>query len=71
MPVPVTHVTPMKRDAVYDHRAKQAAVPVTVHYEDGGSCETMLVLTPAQVEVYYAQLGRLIETRESAQEHRR
>jgi hypothetical protein len=28
---------------------------VTVHYEDGGVCESMLVLTPAQVE-----LGRLM-----------
>ncbi|MGP3990678.1 hypothetical protein [Streptomyces sp. 3N207] len=68
VPVPVTHVTPMRRDAIYDHRAQQAAVPVTVHYEDGGACETMLVLTPAQVELYYIQLGQLIEARESARE---
>ncbi|MBQ0827845.1 hypothetical protein [Streptomyces tagetis] len=68
VPVPVTHVTPMKRDAVYDHRAQQAALPATVHYEDGGTCESMLVLTPAQVELYYIQLGQLIEARESARE---
>ncbi|MPY63685.1 hypothetical protein FNH08_42965 [Streptomyces spongiae] len=61
----------MKRDAVYDHRAQQAALPVTVHYEDGGACETMLVLTPAQVELYYSQLGQLIKARESAREHER
>ncbi|MET9819346.1 hypothetical protein [Streptomyces sp. NPDC006355] len=71
VPVPVTHVTPMKRDAAYDHRAQQAALPVTVHYEDGGACETMLVLTPAQVELYYSQLGQLIKARESAREHER
>jgi hypothetical protein len=71
VPVPVTHATPLKRDAAYDHRAQQAALPVTVHYEDGGTCETMLVLTPAQVELYYSQLGRLIEARESAREHER
>ncbi|MEU6463493.1 hypothetical protein [Streptomyces sp. NPDC046976] len=27
VPVSVTHVTPLKRDPVYDHRARQAAVP--------------------------------------------
>ncbi len=69
LPVPVTHVTPMRRDALYDPRAQQAALPVTVHYEDGGVCETMLVLTPAQVELYSLQFGQLIEARESAREH--
>lgn len=71
VPVPVTHVTPVKRDAVYDPRAQQAAMAVTVHYEDGGVCESMLVLTPAQVELYYNQLGRMIKARESAQDRRR
>lgn len=67
VPVPVTHVTPMRRDAVYDHRAQQAALAVTVHYEDGGSCEAMLVLTPAQAELYHTQFERLLRERESAQ----
>lgn len=71
VPVPVTHATPMKRDAVYDHRAQQAALSVTVHYENGRSCEAILVLTPAQVELYYIQLGQLIEARESARERKR
>ncbi|MFI9626887.1 hypothetical protein [Streptomyces sp. NPDC052042] len=71
VPVPVTHVTPMKRDAVYDHRAQQAAVPVTVHYEDGSVCETLLVLTALQVELYYMQFDHLIEAQESTQEHER
>ncbi|MFJ8488645.1 hypothetical protein ACIRBZ_09735 [Streptomyces sp. NPDC094038] len=71
VPVPVTHVTPMRRDAVYDHRAQQSALVVTVHYEDGGSCEAMLVLTPAQVELYHNQLERLLGARESAQERGR
>ncbi|MGW0879033.1 hypothetical protein [Streptomyces sp. NPDC002671] len=69
VPVPVTHVAPMRRDAIYDPRAQQAALPVTVHYEDGGACETMLVLTPAQVELYSIQFGQLIEARDSAREH--
>jgi hypothetical protein len=71
MPVPVTHVTLMQRDAVYDARAQQAALAVTVHYEDGGTCESLLVLTPAQVELYHSQLGRMIKARESAQDRKR
>ncbi|GAA4795441.1 hypothetical protein GCM10023220_22290 [Streptomyces ziwulingensis] len=70
VPVPATHVTPMRRDAVYDHRAQQAALAVTVHYEDGGSCEAMLILTPAQVELYHIQLERLLGARQAAQERR-
>ncbi|WP_194858937.1 hypothetical protein [Streptomyces sp. SUK 48] len=69
VPVSVTHVTPLKRDAVYDHRARQAALPVTVHYEDGDTCETMLVLTAMQVELYYLQFDQLIEAAEAAHEH--
>ncbi|MFF3498244.1 hypothetical protein [Streptomyces sp. NPDC003247] len=68
VPVPVTHVTPLRQDAIYDHRAQQAALPVTVHYEDGGSCETVLILTSSQVELYSLQFGRLIKARESARE---
>ncbi|NMO36224.1 hypothetical protein HG826_22155 [Streptomyces sp. GMY01] len=62
----VTQVTPVRRDAIYDHRAQQAALPVTVHYEDGGTCETVLVLTPAQVELYSIQFTQLIAARASA-----
>ncbi|OIK24353.1 hypothetical protein VT52_027800 [Streptomyces malaysiense] len=69
VPVSVTHVTPLKQAAAYDHRARQAAVPVTVHYEDGDTCETMLVLTSTQVELYYMQFDQLIEAEEAAREH--
>ncbi|MFS8359076.1 hypothetical protein ACLVWO_05860 [Streptomyces sp. CWNU-52H] len=68
VPVPATHVTPMRRDAVYDHRAQQAALAVTVHHEDGGSYESVLILTPAQVELYHAQLERVLDARQSALE---
>ncbi|MEU6245106.1 hypothetical protein [Streptomyces sp. NPDC047024] len=71
VPVPVTHVTPVKRDAVYDHRARQAAMPVTVHYEDGRVCETLLVLTAMQVDLYYTQFDQLIETKDAARGHAR
>ncbi|MET9690127.1 hypothetical protein ABZY81_16895 [Streptomyces sp. NPDC006514] len=67
-PVPAkpTHITPMQSDVIYDHRAEQAALPVLIHNEDGGSVESVLILTPSQVELCYIQLGQLIERREEA-----
>ncbi|MFF0220545.1 hypothetical protein [Streptomyces vinaceus] len=62
-----TYVAPMRCDAVYDHRAQQSALPVLVHYEDGGTAESVLVLTPDQVELYASQFERLISQREQAQ----
>jgi hypothetical protein len=67
--VPITHVSPQQRDVIYDHRAQQAALPVTVHHEDGGTSESVLILTPAQVELYHLQLEKVIERREKAREH--
>ncbi|GHF70075.1 hypothetical protein GCM10018787_18260 [Streptomyces thermodiastaticus] len=66
MPVPVTHVTPMRRDALHDHRAQQAVLPVTAPDEDGGTRETVLVPTPAQVEAYSLQWAQLVDARQSA-----
>ncbi|MFD8156602.1 hypothetical protein [Streptomyces malaysiensis] len=66
VPAQVTHITPAKRDVVYDHRAQQGALPVIVHYEDGGTSEAVLVLTPGQLELYAYQVGRIIELREKA-----
>ncbi|WP_371677900.1 hypothetical protein [Streptomyces sp. NBC_01276] len=67
-PVPAkpTHITPMQSDVIYDHRAEQAALLVVIHNEDGGSVESVLILTPSQVELCYIQLGQLIERREEA-----
>ncbi|MGW7431878.1 hypothetical protein ACWGIN_20305 [Streptomyces sp. NPDC054861] len=64
--VPVTHVSPQRRDVIYDHRAQQAAVPVTVHHEDGGTSESVLILTPAQVEMLHLQFEQVLERRENA-----
>ncbi|MFE5162159.1 hypothetical protein ACFRNT_27315 [Streptomyces sp. NPDC056697] len=71
VPVPVTHVSPLKRDAIYDHRAQQAALPVMVHREDGGMSESVLILTPGQVELYRIQLDHIIEQRHQAREGNR
>lgn len=66
VPARVTHVTLLKRDVVYDHRAQQGALAVEVHYEDGGTAESLLVLTPDQVELYHCQTERLISHRAKA-----
>ncbi|MHC0431579.1 hypothetical protein ACX6XY_15545 [Streptomyces sp. O3] len=55
---------------VYDHRAQQGALPVQVHYEDGGTSEAVLILTPGQLELYAYQVGLIIEQRDKAREGR-
>ncbi|UUY47724.1 hypothetical protein NRK68_11115 [Streptomyces yangpuensis] len=69
VPAQATYVAPMRRDAVYDHRAQQGALPVLVHYDDGVTAESVLVLTPDQVELYAIQFERLIVQRKQAQEN--
>lgn len=65
-PVFVSHAEPLTRDLIYDHRAAQAALPLRVHFLDGTSVETVLVLTPGQVEVLYLQTERAIGQRRDA-----
>ncbi|WP_240797439.1 hypothetical protein [Streptomyces sp. F001] len=62
----VTHVTPQKRDVTYDARAEHGILPVTVHYDDGGAAQCLLVFNPSQLELYYYQVGRIIELRDTA-----
>jgi hypothetical protein len=68
VPAQVTHITPAKRDVVFDHRARQGAMPVAVHYEDGGISEAVLILTPAQLELYACQIERIIGLRDKAED---
>ncbi|KUF15614.1 hypothetical protein AT728_26200 [Streptomyces silvensis] len=67
VPAAVTHITPTPRDVVYDQRAEQGAMPVEVHYEDGGTAESVLVFTVAQLERCTGQLQRIIELRKDGQ----
>ncbi|WP_413798896.1 hypothetical protein [Streptomyces iranensis] len=62
----ISHITIDRRDATYDHHAEQAVLPVTVHYGDGRTKRTRLVMDPGQVELYHLQLGQLIDTRAEA-----
>ncbi|MFE1770603.1 hypothetical protein [Streptomyces sp. NPDC059008] len=66
-PVPsqVTHVTPHRRDVVYDHRTQQGALPVRVHFDDGGTSEAVLILSPGHLELYACQVERIIELRKA------
>ena len=62
----VMHVTPQKRDVMYDARASQGGLPVTVQYDDGGTAESLLVLDPSQLELYHYQVGRILAMRDEA-----
>ncbi|MEC4020028.1 hypothetical protein [Streptomyces sp. H27-D2] len=64
----ITHVTPVKRDVTYDHRAQQAAMPITVHHRDGSTTKSLMVLTPDQMELYAIQLEQVIAKRTTARE---
>ncbi|MET8098841.1 hypothetical protein ABZV29_20495 [Streptomyces sp. NPDC005236] len=60
----VTHITPLKRDVTYDARAQHGGLPVTVHYDDGGTAESLLMLDPSQLELYHYQVGRILALRD-------
>ncbi|MGF0176733.1 hypothetical protein ACQF36_41645 [Streptomyces sp. Marseille-Q5077] len=61
----VTHITPHKRDLTYDSRAEHGGLPVTVHFDDGGTTESLLVLDPGQMELFAYQVGRVLEMRDN------
>ncbi|MEU1016878.1 MULTISPECIES: hypothetical protein [unclassified Streptomyces] len=62
----VTYATPLKQDATYDHRAQQAALGIQLHHTDGRTTQSVLILTPDQVELYAIQLEHLITKRQQA-----
>ncbi|GAA0421876.1 hypothetical protein [Streptomyces luteireticuli] len=59
----VGHVELRRHDLTYDHRAAQAALPVTVRYRDGALADTLLVPDPDQMMVLLFQLERAVEKR--------
>ncbi|GAA2613670.1 hypothetical protein [Streptomyces tubercidicus] len=64
----ISHITINQRDIVYDSRAQQAALSVTVHHRDGATEPSLLVMDPGQVELYAIQLDQAIARRKTAQE---
>lgn len=61
-----THATLLPgHDAVYDPRALQGSMPVTIHFEDGSSSEGCLILTSVELERLYAQTSRLLDKHEN------
>ncbi|MDJ1136201.1 hypothetical protein [Streptomyces iconiensis] len=65
---PPTHITPVNQPGTYDTRAQQAAVPVLIHYEDGGAVESVLVCTADEIERVRAETTRLAQEHEAAGE---
>ncbi|WP_269855536.1 hypothetical protein [Streptomyces sp. RPT161] len=66
VPAKATHATLTDHDAIWDHRAEQGALPILVHYEDGGTNEATLILTPNALESLHAQVGRILTERAQA-----
>ncbi|WP_051799182.1 hypothetical protein [Streptomyces sp. NRRL S-337] len=64
----ISHITPDRRDVVYDSRAHQAGLPVTVHHHHGVAEPAILVMDPGQMELYALQLERAIAKRKAALE---
>ncbi|MEC4015075.1 hypothetical protein [Streptomyces sp. H27-D2] len=62
----VTHVSILRADLAYDHRAEQAALAVRLHLRSGGTQDTVLVMEPGQMEIYSMQLARAIDRREKS-----
>ncbi|MFC1410770.1 hypothetical protein ACEZCY_16385 [Streptacidiphilus sp. N1-12] len=60
----ISHASPQQgRDLVYDPRAGQSALPIQIHYADGTKAESLLILTPDQVELFHLQADRAIAQR--------
>ncbi|MEC4015305.1 hypothetical protein [Streptomyces sp. H27-D2] len=62
----IQHVTMLKRDVRYDHGAEQASLRVRVHFRDGRTTDTALLLDPAQMQVFAIQMERAIDARQDA-----
>ncbi|MFF8614938.1 hypothetical protein [Streptomyces sp. NPDC015350] len=46
--------------------ARQGAVPIEFHFDDGSSLDGALILTTAELERLYAQTSRLLDAHERA-----
>ncbi|KOT87236.1 hypothetical protein ADK86_36830 [Streptomyces sp. NRRL F-5755] len=63
----VSHVAPADRDLAYDADAGQIRLPVTVHFTDGTTEETVLRLGPGRAELLAIQIEQAIAQRTKAQ----
>jgi hypothetical protein len=62
----VQHVSPAGRDVRYDAASGEATLPVSVHYPDGSTVDTDLLLEPSQVLAFGMQVERAVQLREKA-----
>ncbi|MFE0062790.1 hypothetical protein [Streptomyces sp. NPDC059003] len=57
----LTHTTLAETpEPAYDRSTDRATIPVLVHFEDGSTAETTLLLVSAELERLYAHSGRLL-----------
>ncbi|MDF3291915.1 hypothetical protein [Streptomyces silvisoli] len=62
----VTHVTPKKRDFGYNHATEHAALAVDLHFADGHTEPSVLILRPGQTELLWIQIDAAIKARARA-----
>ncbi|MFI0257860.1 hypothetical protein ACH4OW_02290 [Streptomyces sp. NPDC017056] len=63
----VSHVVPAAgRDLSYRHDRGEIELPVTVHFCDGSTAQTALLLDPGQVELFALQAEQAIGRRAAA-----
>ncbi|MEU7161354.1 hypothetical protein [Streptomyces chrestomyceticus] len=66
-PRTVSHVVPAAgRDLAYRHDRGEIELPVTVHFTDGTTVQTTLLLDPGQVELFALQTEQAIGRRADA-----
>ncbi|MEN2423036.1 hypothetical protein AABB02_33610 [Streptomyces rimosus] len=63
----VSHVAPADRDLAYDADAGEIRLPVTVHFTDSTTMETVLRLGPGRAELLAIQVEQAIAQRAKAQ----
>ncbi|MFH9420721.1 hypothetical protein [Streptomyces sp. NPDC017529] len=63
----VSHVVPATgRDLAYRHERSEIELPVTVHFTDGTTAQTNLLLNPGQAELFAIQTEQAIGRRADA-----
>lgn len=67
----VTHISPQKRDMAYNVATEEAALAVTVHFADGRTEPSLLLLTPGQVEFCRIQVDAATKKRYMAEQGRK
>jgi hypothetical protein len=63
----VTHVTSQQQDTAYNPSTREAALPVEVHFADGRTEPSLLLLTPTEAEMHWAQVDAVVKERRAVE----